>query len=126
MKKVDIGKIFLTVFFLSFLVAFFLIDNNNTANHSGSFTVEVFYTEDAIYRKDIVYQPDDNLKGILEQNLHICFEHYVGIGNMVTCVRDLEQTGSKYIMIYVDGELSSVGIDDIVIKNGMTITFKLE
>ena len=121
-----IKKTIVTLILVGFLFGFFLIENQNVANQNVEITIQVVYSEQNIYEQQLNVRKGETLLYVLEKEMHVVSVHYVGLGHMITEIRDLKQSGNKYIMIYVDGEPSMVGIDGIEIISGMIVTFKLE
>jgi len=121
-----IKKTIVTLILVGFLFGFFLIENQNVANQNVEITIQVVYSEQNIYEQQLNVRKGETLLYVLEKEMHVVSVHYVGLGHMITEIRDLKQSGNKYIMIYVDGKASMVGIDGIEIISGMIVTFKLE
>lgn len=123
--KNTVMKLVVTLLVVGFLFGFFLVQQSNEARNSGEVTIQVIYTDDLMFEEVLTFKVGDTLMGLLITNYEIEYISYLGLGRMITKIRDLQQTQNAYIMIFVDGELSSVGIDLIELEDGIVVSFKL-
>jgi preprotein translocase subunit SecF len=120
-----IKKVMLSVFIFLIGIGFLFYNELVLKNDfEGTITVTVVY-EDYSDTREIKFKEDDNLLLLLEDNFIIEYKHYLGIGNMITRIDDLIQVQDTYIIIFIDGEFATTGVDYISLIDGMTIKFEL-
>ncbi|VVB98691.1 Uncharacterised protein [uncultured archaeon] len=60
-----------------------------------------------------------------ESGVQMKYREY-SFGKMITSIGIIEPGQGQYLAVYVDGNYSQKGIDEIIPKQGQTIEFKLE
>lgn len=120
-----IKKSLLTLFAILFVIGFYLVDVQNGAVAKGELEIVITYEEYSDV-KSFQFHEGDTLFEILEENYILEYEHYLGLGNMITRIDDLIQKENMYIFIFINDEHATTGIDLIIPKDGMIVMFKLE
>ena len=107
---------------LAALIVVVIIKNTNEkAKGDGAIIVELLDVDNSMIKsKDIIYYDGDVLTQLITDN----FDNVVFDSGMLMEIEDYKTPAdwSTFICVYVDGEMSMVGIDDIVIANGMKIS----
>lgn len=128
-KKMNIKKLLImivsTVVAIGVIVgAYFLIAKPFEAKYDGEITVEVLDLEgDTIKSKKIGFKEGDTLVALVEAN----FDNVLIENGMIMNIEDYVTPSdwSTFLSIYVDNEMSMVGILEIVFKDGTLITFRI-
>ncbi|MGN1277482.1 MAG: DUF4430 domain-containing protein [Floccifex sp.] len=88
----------------------------------GSIQVEVIDLEQNVLQdKSVDFMEGDTLVDLVEEN----FDNVTIDNGMLMTIDELTtpEDWSSFICIYVDDEMSDVGINDIVVKDGMKVSF---
>ena len=123
MKKINIILTSVISFLcLAALIVVVIIKNTEEkAKGDGTIIVELLDVDNSMIKsKDIIYYDGDVLTQLITDN----FDNVVFDSGMLMEIKDYKTPAdwSTFICVYVDGEMSMVGIDDIVIANGMKIS----
>src|SRR5690554_868994 len=117
---------------LAFIVMFWSIDaigKNKAATSDSVVTKEVIELDETVITSNTInLYKGDTLQKIIEDNFdHVVFEQSA-YGPYLTAIENYETPSNyeTYLTIYVDGAYSLVGIGDIKLEDGMTITIKVE
>lgn len=123
MKKKTIATVVLSIVAAVGLgVASYFIYDSFTAKSDGSITVEIIKLDgDKANEKEISFNNGDSLVALLEDN----FENVIIEDGMLMSIDVLTtpEDWSTFICIYVDDEMSNVGILDIRFTDGTLISF---
>lgn len=123
MKKKTIATVVLSIVAAVGLgVASYFIYDSFTAKSDGSITVEIIKLDgDKANEKKISFNNGDSLVALLEDN----FENVIIEDGMLMSIDVLTtpEDWSTFICIYVDDEMSNVGILDIRFTDGTLISF---
>ena len=123
MKKKTIATVTLSIVAAVGLgVASYFIYDSFTAKSDGSITVEIIKLDgDKANEKEISFNNGDSLVALLEDN----FENVIIEDGMLMSIDVLTtpEDWSTFICIYVDDEMSNVGILDIRFNDGTLISF---
>ncbi len=124
MKKILI-MIVSTVIAIGVIIgSYVLIAKPFEAKYDGNITVEVLDLEgNTIKSKEIGFIEGDTLVSLVEAN----FDNVLIKDGMIMNIEDYETPSdwSTFLSIYVDNEMSMVGILDIVFKDGTIISFRI-
>lgn len=124
MKKILI-MIVSTVIAIGVIIgSYFLIAKPFEAKYDGNITVEVLDLKgNTIKSKEIGFIEGDTLVSLVEAN----FDNVLIKDGMIMNIEDYETPSdwSTFLSIYVDNEMSMVGILDIVFKDGTIISFRI-
>ena len=123
MKKINIILTsVISVLCLAALIIVLVIKNiNQTAKGDGTVIVELLDIDNSMIKsKEIIYYEGDTLTQLITDN----FDNVVFDMGMLLEIEDYKTPAdwSTFICVYVDDEMSKVGISDIVIANGMKIS----
>jgi len=117
---------------LAFIVMFWAMDvigKNKAATSDGVVKIEVIELDDTVIASKIInFYKGATLQKIIEDNFdHVVFEQSA-YGPYLTAIENYETPSNyeTYLTIYVNGAYSLVGIGDIKLEDGMTITIKVE
>lgn len=123
MKKKTIATVVLSIVAAVGLgVASYFIYDSFTAKSDGSITVEIIKLDgDKANEKEISFNNGDSLVALLEDN----FDNVIIEDGMLMSIDVLTtpEDWSTFICIYVDNEMSNVGILDIRFTDGTLISF---
>ena len=107
---------------LAALIVVVIIKNTDEkAKGDGTIIVELLDVDNSMIKsKDIIYYDGDVLTQLITDN----FDNVVFDSGMLMEIENYKTPAdwSTFICVYVDGEMSMVGISDIVIANGMKIS----
>lgn len=121
-KKNLILKIVLSVVALGVLVVCaVLLHNSFKPDYDGIITVEVIDLDGSIIeKKEIEFKENDQLMNLIEDN----FNNVTYQNGMIMSVEDYNTPSdwSTFLSIYVDDEMSQVGLADIVFIDGTKIS----
>ena len=123
MKKINIILTSVISFLcIAALIVVVIIKNTDEkAKGDGAIIVELLDVDNSMIKsKDIIYYEGDILTQLITDN----FDNVVFDSGMLMEIEDYKTPAdwSTFICVYVEGEMSMVGIDDIVIANGMKIS----
>ena len=103
------------------IVGVYAISNSFTSTSLGTIQVELVNLDGQVTsEKEIAFKEGDTLVGLLEQN----YENVLVQDGMVMSIADFTtaEDWSTFISIYVDDEMSMVGILDIEFTDGTKIS----
>jgi hypothetical protein len=120
MKKNKL-KILTTILALTIILLMGVIGGAQYASVTGTIYVQIG-DEDPV---SLDYGPGDNLFDIIEENFDIEYQNDPMWGHYITSIENLSSDSSSFISIFVNGDESTKGIDDIELVDGMTISFRL-
>ena len=104
------------------LVVVVIIKNTEEkAKGDGTIIVELLDVDNSMIKsKDIIYFENDTLTQLITEN----FDNVVFDKGMLMEIENYKTPAdwSTFISVYVNGELSMIGISDIVIADGMKIS----
>ena len=123
MKKINIILTSVISFLcLVALIVVVIIKNNDAkAKGDGAIIVELLDVDNSMIKsKDVIYFESDTLTQLITDN----FDNVVFDKGMLMEIENYKTPAdwSTFISVYVNGEMSMVGISDIVIVNGMKIS----
>ena len=123
MKKINIILTSVISFLcLAALIVVVVIKNTEQkAKGDGTIIVELLDIDNSMIKsKDIIYFENDTLTQLITDN----FDNVVFDKGMLMEIENYKTPAdwSTFICVYVNGEMSMVGISDIVIANGMKIS----
>lgn len=122
-KMKNSKKILVTVVVLVAIVAaLFGRQILSQSKADGSIQVEVIDLEQNVLQdKSVDFMEGDTLVDLVEEN----FDNVTIDNGMLMTIDELTtpEDWSSFICIYVDDEMSDVGINDIVVKDGMKVSF---
>lgn len=124
-KKQLLISLLLTIIAISILFITLLINSYKDGDdQKGKIIVEIESELNDKIVETITFNEDDTLIKILEAE----YKNVVIENGMLMSIEELNTPSdwSEYIAIYVDDKLSSVGILDIKLVDGMKLTLKLE
>ncbi len=116
-KKIIISVIALIGIVLSIMI---IVPNIGV---KGEVTIEIVGENKELISKENHKFKEQTLLELLKENYDIKFEN-----GMILKIDTLheEDFSKAFIGLYVDGEMSMVGINDIELKDGITISFRYE
>ena len=123
MKKINIILTSVISFLcIAALIVLVIIKNTDEkAKGDGAIIVELLDVDNSMIKsKDIIYYEGDILTQLITDN----FDNVVFDSGMLMEIENYKTPAdwSTFICVYVNGEMSMVGIGDIVIANGMKIS----
>lgn len=124
MNKILWRVLISAVVLLAMIFLMILIFQPNKTDVEGEVTIKVANLSGEIIQEKIIeYEAGATLKGLLEDN----FANVVVESGLLMKIESLETPSdwSTYICIYINGEVSAVGLLDIVLVEGTIYTFKL-
>ena len=106
------------------ILAIVLIVPNMLSKSKKAGTIDVIVedvNEEVIKQKSIDFQKDEKCTEVIQNN----FDNVLIENGMILNIESLEtpEDWSEFICIYVNDEMSQVGIEDIVLEDGMKISF---
>ena len=106
------------------ILAIVLIVPNMLSKSKKAGTIDVIVedvNEEVIKQKSIDFQKDEKCSEVIQNN----FDNVLIENGMILNIESLEtpEDWSEFICIYVNDEISQVGIEDIVLEDGMKISF---
>lgn len=120
MKKKIIASI---VAVIVILCGIFIVYNPFAPKYDGSIDVKIVNLKGkTVNEKEIEFNDGDKLQTLLEDN----FDHVEISDGFLSSIDELTtpEDYSTYICIYVDGEMSDVGLTQIKYKDGTEIEFR--
>ena len=122
-KKNLFLKIILSVVALGIIVlCVFLLKDSFKPTYDGVITVEVVGVDGTLLKeKEISFNEGDLLTELVSNN----FNNVVYDNGMIIAIEDYITPAdwSTFLSIYVDDEMSMVGLSDIIFKDGTKISF---
>jgi len=122
--KIVLTTVLATIAAITMVVLIVLGSKGYLSKYEGEITVEVINLDKTEKdKKEIKFKKDDNLLDIIQDN----FENVTYNNGMIMSIEDYVTPSdwSTFIMIYVDGQMSEVGLKDIKYKDGTLITFQI-
>lgn len=118
-KKKVLGSILVVA-----ILAIVLIVPNMLSKSKKAGTIDVIVEDvnkEVIKQKSIDFQKDEKCSEVIQNN----FDNVLIENGMILNIESLEtpEDWSEFICIYVNDEMSQVGIEDIVLEDGMKISF---
>lgn len=106
------------------VLAIVLIVPNMLSKSKKAGTIDVIVedvNEEVIKQKSIDFQKNEKCSEVIQNN----FDNVLIENGMILNIESLEtpEDWSEFICIYVNDEMSQVGIEDIVLEDGMKISF---
>lgn len=123
-KKVLITSLLCVIFASILIVSIVLMKNDFFSNSDGSITVEVVKLDGSIQEsKKIEFKNGDKLEQIIIDN----FENTQFKDGMLMSILDYTTPSdwSTFLSVYVDNEMSLVGISQIEFKDKMVISLRI-
>ena len=123
MKKINIilTSVISFLCLVALIVVVIIKNTEEKAKRDGAIIVELLDVDNSMIKsKDIIYFEGDTLTLLISDN----FENVVFDNGMLTEIEDYKTPAdwSTFISVYVNDEMSMVGISDIVIADGMKIS----
>lgn len=126
MKKELIIKIILTIIVLIIvsLVSIFLLKTKESTT-KGIVIIEVIElnNEKVIY-DEIPFKEGDTLLGLLKANYTLRSDDSYG-STFLYDINDVKTGNDTFLGIYVNGEMSMVGVDLIELSDGLVVSFRV-
>lgn len=129
-------KVIITIIAIGVAVsAFFVQDMLRQNDELGTITIELINEQEERTSTDIEFTEEDDLLMLMQAHFDVecadmnyqktsCENTRMG-GNILLRIDQLDTDWTNdYIAIYVDGEYSNYGIDDILLMDGSTYTFE--
>lgn len=123
-KKVLITSLLCVIFASILIVSIVLMKNDFFSNSDGSITVEVVKLDGSIQEsKKIEFKNGDKLEQLIMDN----FENTQFKDGMLMSILDYTTPSdwSTFLSVYVDNEMSLVGISQIEFKDKMVISLRI-
>lgn len=124
-KKNLIIKIILSVIALGVIIlSVYLLKDSFKPSYDGAITVEVIALDSSIIKtKEIAFNEGDSLIDLISNN----FDNVTYDNGMIMSIEDFNTPNdwSKFLSIYVNDEMSNVGLADIVFTDGTKISLKI-
>ena len=121
-KKLILSIILSIVAVAVFIGAYLMINNNYESDSDGQITVVLIELDGTTaMEKTIDFKEGDTLQQLIEQN----FNNVVMENGMIMSIETFTTPSdwSTFISIYVDDEMSMVGLAEIQFTNGTKISF---
>lgn len=115
-------KIILKVLSFVFMIMLVLSLSACSDSYDGKIEVEIVSLDGYVtYEKSIKYNDGDKLVDLVSDN----FDNVVIEDGMIMAIEDYEtpEDWSTFLSIYINDEMSMVGITEIEISNGMKVSF---
>lgn len=126
MKKELMLKIILTIIVLiivSFVSIFLLKTKESTAKGIVIIEVIELNNEKVIY-DEIPFKEGDTLLGLLKANYTLRSDDSYG-STFLYDINDVKTGNDTFLGIYVNGEMSMVGVDLIELSDGLVVSFRV-
>lgn len=118
-------SVFMLLLFFAGIMLIIAYDLNSREQSSGIVPVEIIGDNDYLL-VEVELSHEISLYEALSEQLEIDYTHYYGLGRFIIRIDFLRQTENRYIIIYINGERATTGIDDIYYETDMTVSFVLE
>lgn len=122
MKKNLIIKIILSVIAVGIIaLSVYFLKDSFKPDYDGVITVEVINLDNEVIKtKEITFKENDELSVLIENN----FNNVTYQNGMIMSIENYNTPAdwSTFISIYVDNEMSEVGLSDIEFKDGTKIS----
>lgn len=122
--KVILTSVLATIAICLIVVFSVLASKGYFSKYDGKITVEYVNIDgEVVETKDIKFITGDSLMDLVEDN----FDNVTYDSGMIMSICDYTSPDdwSTFICIYVDGEMSMVGIADIIFTDGTIISFRV-
>ena len=123
------NKLFSLVLIIVAIFALVVLGRNTifSTDSLGEVTVEVVDLEKNIIKsKDIKFNEGDNILDLIGDNFENFKFQDSEYGPFIEHIESIPAKANSYIMIYVNGEMSPVGIGQIEFKDGTVISLRDE
>jgi hypothetical protein len=126
MKKELIFKIVVTFIGIVVvaLVGIFLL-RDNTSDTKGDITIEVINLNgEKVINDKISFKEGDTLLGLLKENYELRSDDSYG-STFIYDIDDVKTGNDTFLGIYVNDEMSMVGVDLIELEDGLIVSFRV-
>lgn len=126
MKKELILKIVVTFIGIVVvaLVGIFLL-RDNTSDTKGDITIEVINLNgEKVINDKISFKEGDTLLGLLKENYELRSDDSYG-STFIYDIDDVKTGNDTFLGIYVNDEMSMVGVDLIELEDGLIVSFRV-
>lgn len=126
MKKELIFKIVVTFIGIVVvaLVGIFLL-RENTSDTKGDITIEVINLNgEKVINDEISFKEGDTLLGLLKENYELRSDDSYG-STFIYDIDDVKTGNDTFLGIYVNDEMSMVGVDLIELEDGLIVSFRV-
>lgn len=126
MKKELIFKIVVTFIGIVVvaLVGIFLL-RDNTSETKGDITIEVINLNgEKVINDKISFKEGDTLLGLLKENYELRSDDSYG-STFIYDIDDVKTGNDTFLGIYVNDEMSMVGVDLIELEDGLIVSFRV-
>ena len=106
------------------LVGIFLL-KENTSETKGNITVEVIDLKgEKVIDDKISFKEGDTLLGLLKENYELRSDDSYG-STFIYDIDDVKTGNDTFLCIYVNNEMSMVGVDLIELQDGLIVSFRV-
>lgn len=126
MKKELVFKIVVTFIGIVVvaLVGIFLL-RENTSETKGNITIEVIdLNGEKVINDKISFKEGDTLLGLLKENYELRSDDSYG-STFIYDIDDVKTGNDTFLGIYVNDEMSMVGVDLIELEDGLIVSFRV-
>ena len=126
MKKELVFKIVVTFIGIVVvaLVGIFLL-RDNTSDTKGDITIEVIdLNGEKVINDKISFKEGDTLLGLLKENYELRSDDSYG-STFIYDIDDVKTGNDTFLGIYVNNEMSMVGVDLIELEDGLIVSFRV-
>jgi len=126
-KNIIINITLSIIALVAIALAVIVILKRPTSEEAGQIKIELIdIDKNIISEKTHPLESNDTLFKILDTNYEVLYE-VSAYGKFLTKIDNLvaPKDGSTFIRIEINGEISTVGVDGIKLKNNDTITFRI-
>ena len=126
MKKELVFKIVVTFIGIVVvaLVGIFLL-RDNTSETKGDITIEVINLNgEKVINDKISFKEGDTLLGLLKENYELRSDDSYG-STFIYDIDDVKTGNDTFLGIYVNDEMSMVGVDLIELEDGLIVSFRV-
>lgn len=126
MKKELVFKIVVTFIGIVVvaLVCIFLL-RENTSETKGDITIEVIdLNKEKVINDKISFKEGDTLLGLLKENYELRSDDSYG-STFIYDIDDVKTGNDTFLGIYVNNEMSMVGVDLIELEDGLIVSFRV-
>jgi len=126
-KNIIINITLSIIALVAIALAVIVISKRPTSEEVGQIKIELIdIDKNIISEKTHPFESNDTLFKILDTNYEVLYE-VSAYGKFLTKIDNLvaPKDGSTFIRIEINGEISTVGVDGIKLKNNDTITFRI-
>ena len=106
------------------LVGVFLL-KENTSDTKGDITIEVINLNgEKVINDEISFKEGDTLLGLLKENYELRSDDSYG-STFIYDIDDVKTGNDTFLGIYVNDEMSMVGVDLIELEDGLIVSFRV-